>query len=57
MIDVAVAAGHAYAEALSMAGEISQRGPLAIRAAKQAIDDGLAEVLLSAGSVLDYYIF
>lgn len=39
-----VDAGGTAEEALSMAGEIASRGPLAVRAAKLAIDQGLVMV-------------
>ena len=39
-----VDAGRAKSEAMSMAEEIARRAPLAIRAAKMAIDEGLRQV-------------
>lgn len=44
MVNAVVADGQAEQEALKMAGEIAARGPLAVRAAKLAIDQGLGLV-------------
>lgn len=44
MTNALVGAGEAESEALSMAGEIATRGPVAVRSAKVAIDQGLAMV-------------
>lgn len=41
MVGTVVAAGMAQKEALLMAGSIAKRGPIAVRAAKDAIDRGL----------------
>lgn len=41
MVNRVVGAGLAEKEALSTSGEIASRGPLAVRAAKRAIDEGL----------------
>lgn len=45
-------AGHAYANALTLAREILPRGPLAIRAAKEAIDRGM-ETDLTTGLAIE----
>ncbi|CAM9799445.1 unnamed protein product [Pylaiella littoralis] len=42
MVNTVVGAGQAEKEALSTAGEIATRGPLAVRAAKLAINEGLS---------------
>lgn len=41
MVNRVVGTGQAEKEALSTSGEIAARGPLAVRAAKRAIDEGL----------------
>ncbi|CAN0318143.1 unnamed protein product, partial [Laminaria digitata] len=41
MVNAVVGAGRAHSEALSIAGDIAKSGPLAVRAAKLAIDQGL----------------
>lgn len=41
MVGTVVAAGDAESEALSLARDIASRGPVAVRAAKEAIDGGL----------------
>lgn len=46
MVNTVVGAGQAEQEALLTAGEIASRGPLAVRAAKLAIDEGLLLVSL-----------
>jgi methylglutaconyl-CoA hydratase len=45
-------AGHAYAQALNLAREILPRGPVAIRAAKEAIDRGM-ETDLTTGLAIE----
>ncbi|CAN0493182.1 unnamed protein product, partial [Scytosiphon promiscuus] len=44
MVNSVVADGQVEREALEMAGTIAARGPLAVRAAKLAIDQGLGLV-------------
>lgn len=44
MVNAVVADGQAEQEALKMGGAIAARGPLAVRAAKLAIDQGLGLV-------------
>lgn len=44
IVGTVVDAGQAKAEALSIAREIAKRGPLAVRAAKEAIDEGIQQV-------------
>lgn len=44
MVNAIFDAGQAEKGALSMAGDMARRGPLAVRAAKLAIDEGLAMV-------------
>lgn len=44
LVGTVVCAGQAQKEAFLMAGEIAKRGPLAVRAAKLAIDEGLRHV-------------
>ena len=44
MVNAVVGAGRAHSEALSIAGDVAKRGPLAVRAAKLAIDQGLLQV-------------
>lgn len=48
MVGAVVGAGQAMKEALSIAGDIAKRGPLAVRAAKLAIDEGMLEVCARA---------
>lgn len=49
LVNQAFPAGELDAAALTLAGEIARCGPLALRAAKRAIDDGLAAGPLAAG--------
>lgn len=44
MVNAVFDAGQAENGALAMAGDMARRGPLAVRAAKLAIDEGLAMV-------------
>lgn len=49
LVDAAVAAADLEAEALRRAADIARCGPVALRAAKRALDDGLAAGSLAAG--------
>ncbi|XP_022965119.1 probable enoyl-CoA hydratase 2, mitochondrial isoform X2 [Cucurbita maxima] len=53
LVNYCVPAGEAYAKALEIAQEINQKGPLAIKMAKKAIDEGLERDLESAMEVED----
>ncbi|KAG6577665.1 putative enoyl-CoA hydratase 2, mitochondrial, partial [Cucurbita argyrosperma subsp. sororia] len=53
LVNYCVPAGEAYAKALEIAQEINQKGPLAIKMAKKAIDEGLEGDLESAMEVED----
>ncbi|XP_066163438.1 probable enoyl-CoA hydratase 2, mitochondrial isoform X1 [Oryza sativa Japonica Group] len=52
VVNYCVPAGEAYKRALELAQEINQKGPLAIRMAKKAINQGM-EVDLSAGLAVE----
>uniref|UniRef100_A0A0E0CP87 Enoyl-CoA hydratase n=1 Tax=Oryza meridionalis TaxID=40149 RepID=A0A0E0CP87_9ORYZ len=52
VVNYCVPAGEAYKKALELAQEINQKGPLAIRMAKKAINQGM-EVDLSAGLAVE----
>eukprot|EP00904_Undaria_pinnatifida_P006740 jgi/Undpi1/3196/HiC_scaffold_15.g06570.m1 len=53
MVNVMVGAGQAHDEALSIAGDIAKRGPLAIRAAKLAINQGLLHADSEEGMAIE----
>eukprot|EP00752_Nemacystus_decipiens_P008643 g7717.t1 len=53
MANKLVAAGGAEMEALSMAGEIASRAPLAVQAAKAAIDQGLSMADAERGMAIE----
>ncbi|CAK9321579.1 unnamed protein product [Citrullus colocynthis] len=53
LVNYCVPAGEAYTKALEIAQEINQKGPLAIKMAKKAIDEGLEGDLESAMEVED----
>lgn len=55
MVNVMVGAGQAHDEALSIAGDIAKRGPLAIRAAKLAINQGLLHVGASCYELAQFF--
>ena len=54
IVDLAVPAGQLREAALALAGEIARCGPLALRAAKRAIDRGLAAGDLAAGLEVEH---
>lgn len=53
LVDEVVEPGVLESAGLALAGEISRCGPVALRAAKQAIDQGLAAGALSAGLAVE----
>ncbi|KAF7810059.1 putative enoyl-CoA hydratase 2, mitochondrial [Senna tora] len=48
LVNYCVPAGEAYSKALAVAEDISQKGPVAIRMAKRAIDEGIESDMTSA---------